>query len=283
MGSEFKYKLSIAAIMKYEQPYVLEWVAYHHCIGINHFYIYDNDTDSGMDKILAKYIDEGIVTLIPAPGNVMMFKCYNECISNYKNESKYIAFIDADEFLVPIEDVNVADLVDEMIKYFSDIDPRVAGLAVKWAVYGSGNHKSRPDGLMIESYLYKENGEQDRHVKSIVNPRQVNRFYNPHFASYNHNCYCVTEKGERISGPFLKTNDRSKIRINHYYYKSEEEFLNRIRRGKCDIRVTEEQMKEKIDAELPKLRSSNNEYDDLMLRYVSRVKEEMSRFQAGSF
>lgn len=279
-NSPFEYKLSVVAIMKHEQPYVLEWVAYHHVIGVDHFYIYDNEENSGMDKILAKYIEQGIVTLIPAPGDVMMFKCYNECINKYKDYSKYMAFIDADEFLVPIEDVNIADLVDKIISQYSDFNPYVAGLVAKWSIYGSGKHEKKPEGLVIENYLYKENGVQDKHVKSIVNPRKVASFSNPHFATYKNQDYAVSEKGAKVTGPFLFTDDREQIRINHYYYKSEEEFVNnRIRRGKCDIRITKEQITKKIEDELPALRNSNNEFDDIMLRYVNRVKDEMIEFE----
>lgn len=32
-----KYRLSACAIMKNEQKNVLEWVAYHHAIGVDHF------------------------------------------------------------------------------------------------------------------------------------------------------------------------------------------------------------------------------------------------------
>ena len=214
--------------MKYEDPYVLEWVAYHHCIGINHFYIFDNDENSGLSKILHKYIDEEIVTLIHAPGPTMMFKCYNQVINSYKDESKYIAFIDADEFIVPIEDTNVFDVIDQLITKYKQNDPKVSGLVMKWAVYGSGNHINKPEGLMIENYLWKENGEADKHVKTVVDPRAVSSFNNPHFPLYKNNYYSVDERGSKCAGPFLFIDNRDIIRVNHYYYKSEKEFRNSL-------------------------------------------------------
>lgn len=36
------YKFSIASIIKNESPYILEWIAYHLSIGVEHFYIADN-------------------------------------------------------------------------------------------------------------------------------------------------------------------------------------------------------------------------------------------------
>lgn len=39
--------LSIAAILKNEQPYILEWLAYHMVLGIEDFYIADNISSDG--------------------------------------------------------------------------------------------------------------------------------------------------------------------------------------------------------------------------------------------
>src|SRR5262245_25609317 len=33
----------VVAILKDEDPFVEEWVAYHRLIGVDHFYLYDND------------------------------------------------------------------------------------------------------------------------------------------------------------------------------------------------------------------------------------------------
>ena len=280
MVSDFKYKLSAVAIMKYEEDYVLEWVAYHHCIGVEHFYIYDNNPESSMQAVLQKYIDAGIVDLIPAYGDVQMFKCYNNAIQSFKDDSEYIAFIDADEFIMPIQDTNLAELVDSILTRFNKFGGSVGGLAVKWAVYGSGGHVHRPDGPVIENYLYKENGELDRHVKTIVNPRCVSAWINPHFPMYRNGCYSINEKGMRVFGPFMDGDERSLIRVNHYYYKSEDEFMKRVRKGKCDIRITESQMQDLINSKLDDLQSSNNEYDPIMLRYADRVKAEMQKFRS---
>ena len=55
--SNFKYQLSIASIMKYENDHVVEWIEYHHCIGVDHFYIYDNDENSGLLELLDYFIN----------------------------------------------------------------------------------------------------------------------------------------------------------------------------------------------------------------------------------
>ena len=231
-----------------------------------------------MDRILNKYIDAGIVDLIYFPGTVQQLPAYNDCLARFREESKYIAFIDADEFLIPIKDVNVANLVDEIIEGYRSKDLGVAGLGVNWKVYGWGGYSSRPEGLVIENYLHVQNSPRDNHIKSIVDPRKVNMFPNPHFCSYIEQYYTIDETGRKLSGPFNNRQPRDKIRINHYYYKSEEDFKGRIERKRSDMLRTTEQMISTINSELAELRNSDKEYDPIMLRYVDRVKEEIQRF-----
>ena len=145
--SEFKYVLSIVAIMKYEESYVAEWVAFHKVCGVQHFYIYDNNETSTMKQVLKPYIEQGIVTLIPWYGEVKMFAAYNDAIARFKNESKYLAYIDADEFIVPTIDAPICQLVemtfDRLNETASKYESRIiGGIGVNWKVYGTSNHET---------------------------------------------------------------------------------------------------------------------------------------------
>ena len=48
----FLYDLAIVAIMKNEAPYVKEWLDYYLAAGVNHFYIYDNESPDNMKDVL---------------------------------------------------------------------------------------------------------------------------------------------------------------------------------------------------------------------------------------
>ena len=58
----FLYDLAIFAVMKNEAPYVKEWLDYHLAAGVEHFYIFDNESSDNLKEILQPYIDAGIVT-----------------------------------------------------------------------------------------------------------------------------------------------------------------------------------------------------------------------------
>lgn len=71
-------------------------------------------------------------------------KCYNHCLSMYGKECEWMAFIDADEFIVPKKTTDLRPMLAEFEK--------CAGLAAAWRRFGSNGHLRRPEGLQIENY-----------------------------------------------------------------------------------------------------------------------------------
>jgi hypothetical protein len=66
----------LAAILKDEDPFVEEWVAYHRLLGVDHFHLYDNDPRQPLSEILALHRDyvtvrtwlidhAGVIALLP--------------------------------------------------------------------------------------------------------------------------------------------------------------------------------------------------------------------------
>jgi hypothetical protein len=60
-----KYKLTIMAIFKNEQDYMLEWLDHHINQGFDHFYLYCNDPNLSKYPYLNDKKYEKYITLIP--------------------------------------------------------------------------------------------------------------------------------------------------------------------------------------------------------------------------
>ena len=58
-----KAYLSICAIYQDEAPYLREWIEFHRLVGVERFFLYDNDSVDDHREVLAPYIEEGIVVL----------------------------------------------------------------------------------------------------------------------------------------------------------------------------------------------------------------------------
>lgn len=142
---QLKYRVSLCLIFKNEAPFLKEWLDYHLTIGVDHFYLYNNNSDDNYRDILAPYVADGTVTLIEWPEQNSQFKCYNHCYDTYRNESNWISFLDADEFICPKYKNNINDWLKDFDKY--------PGVMINWILFGtSGKLVHDYNQNVIEQY-----------------------------------------------------------------------------------------------------------------------------------
>lgn len=217
------YNLSVAAIMKNEKPYLKEWIEYHLLQGVEHFYLCDNESSDGTKEYLEPYIKKGIITYIEMPGVNKQLVCYDKVVKEHKKETKWLAFIDLDEYMVPIKAKNMK----QFLKEFDDVDE----VSLHWLNYGDSGAIKRPDGLVTE--FFTAHGKKLNHtVKSIVRPKAVTDF---NYFGANH---YVRVKGKSVNENHHPVDymlgfypSAEKARINHYILKTYAEFLYKKSRG----------------------------------------------------
>lgn len=176
----FLYDLAVVAIMKNEGPYVKEWLDYHILAGVDHFFIYDHESDDNSKEILQPYIDAGIVTYVLYPGEKSLILGFNETLQKYKFFCRYIAFIDADEYIYPKENKSIVEVIDEIL---AD-KPNIGGIEINWMYYGSNNLEKADYSKGVNERFTMRAAEPAISVKSVVNPRTVDYMHTPHFMHY---------------------------------------------------------------------------------------------------
>ena len=92
-------RLAVCAIAKNEGPYFKEWLDWHIGQGVEKFYIYDNESTDCTREVLAPYIESGIVEYIYYPGYRRQIAAYDDCIDRHRFDTRWLAFIDLDEFI----------------------------------------------------------------------------------------------------------------------------------------------------------------------------------------
>lgn len=227
------YRLGICTIIKNEGEYIEEWVRYHLYIGADIIYIYDNDSDDDTHHKLLPYINRGDVEYIRINGHGRQLDAYNDCVCRHRYDCKYIAFIDADEFLFKLDyNSDIVAIIDKIIS----LDKKAGGIAVNWRMFGSSGLQKKPEGGVLRNFLFraKEDGKGNNCIKTIVNPRVTFEFHSPHFPIYFKPYYSISEKGERVDGWSYRNDNIQLLRINHYFTKSKEEWIRRRRLGKAD-------------------------------------------------
>jgi hypothetical protein len=237
--------LSIGALFRMENPWLDEWIRYHAAVGVEKFYLVCHDTDTRVpDKILQPYILQGLVELryvrdMPdlnqSPTAWVQRDVYRKIIRHVAGQTRWIAMIDLDEFLLPKHYDDVREVLAEY--------EECPGLAVNWQVFGTNNHVKRP-ATQINHLLHRAetDWERNRTIKSIVRPDQViiKEIPNTHYCHMKHG-HIMTSNHSPVS--WYQTSDvaTDKIQLNHYMLRSWQDFwevkaqrARNIHAQKCD-------------------------------------------------
>lgn len=260
--TKFPHELSIAAIMKNEGPYLKEWLDFHILVGVEKFYLYDNGSTDNTGEILKPYIERGIVDYTFFPGRAQQRPAYYDVIRKHADDTRWMALIDLDEFLVPVNHKTLPEFLRTL--------PRFSQLVVSWVDYGSNGHMKKPDGLVIENYT--KHARDNWGVKSIINPRLITYLGNPH---YNYVAGpTIDENGKKLAKVNQEKNPTTinKIRCNHYITKSHAEYIARCNLG--DAGSGEKVKTFGRDVETNFRRFDKSEvYDPIMKKYVTKLKK----------
>jgi len=271
--------LSVCAMYRDQAEYLSEWIEFHRLVGAERFFLYDNLSRDDHRKVLEPYIEQGIVTLNDWPKPFFpvkegMIKAYEHCLEEYGASSRWIAFIDIDEFLFS----PTGRLVSELLVDYE----RWPAVAVNWAMFGTSGHRSKPPGLVIENYLQRTNRAGiSRAFKSIVDPSRVARTGNPHFFRYREG-WAVDENGEplKFSGGKTESVSFSKLRINHYWSKSEEECRKKFDLWEAGGGTAGGKPRrwEFFEAQAEML---NEQRDETILMYLPALRERLASLASG--
>ena len=269
----FLHNLSVVAIIKNEGHYLKEWIDYHLAAGVDHFYLYDNESSDDTREVLKPYIAADQVSYFIVPGEVAQMPAYNDAVRRFRFATRYMAFLDCDEFIFPKTAQSISDFVDEVLSK----NPQAAGLAINWQIFGSNNLETadyskgvlerftrRAPSDWFESVTKDSFPVGNIHVKTIANPRYIRYIVNPHFAYYFDGMFAVNSAGERVrywgNEPILT----DKIVVNHYLTKSKEEFQTKMAQGRKGI---DAKTFDNVDMKVFEKNDRNDELDEDILTY----------------
>lgn len=243
-------KLAIAAIVKDEIDSLAEWIAFHRVIGADYFLIADNGSHDGTKEYLESLSGGDwlqTISVATPPDRAPQLVAYRELAALCPDDVDLIAFIDADEYILPVP-AKGEESSDPRARMHAWLDarfgdPGVSAITLNWACFGSSGHRFKKDGLVIERFQKraKQGFGPNHHYKSIVRRAALERMQNPHHPGLNSGAI-RNAKGEsfeyRLSREGMPRRGLSEeivwegVRLNHYLVKSVEEFvLKKARRG----------------------------------------------------
>lgn len=267
-----EYTLVITTIVKDEDDYLLEWVSFHKVIGVDHIVIYDNSEQSQVSKVLGKFIDVGFVEIISYPGKARQLEAYLDSISRFKNRTEWLITLDLDEFLMPLQ-------YNDIKHFLREIPFHTSQVLVSWLIYGSNGQVNKTNGLVLERFKKHADETLRWDYKPIVRPERVVSINIPHYFEvigkttneYNKRFWIYPYATNKLS----PINRPRKIRINHYYTKSKEEFSIKRSKGFADKTSFLNIVRNKEDF----IKQDRNELsDETMKKWIPKVKKIMEKF-----
>ena len=211
-------------MFKDEAPWLKEWITYHHkVLGVDRFYLYNNESTDHYQEVLQPFIDQGIIELIDwdssdhnhlaygafmdSPWSAAQLGAYNDCLKKRAlGHAKWVAMIDIDEFIVPVKGVkSLYALLDQAEKN------KKGTVSLRWRVFGtSGVKELKENELLTERLTWRSCNDHpwNQLVKSIHRPEAIE--------------FCLIHVAEKLKPGFgSRTLKPAQIRLNHYWTRTE--------------------------------------------------------------
>lgn len=254
--------VAIVLIVRNEAAHIGEWAAFHARAGARGFFVYDNGCTDATLPILREILWPRLAV---TPWRQLLSDsrlgreihnqalAYAHALSNFGGAFRWMAFIDADEFLVP--------------KRARDLDGALAhlgaarNLSLPWHMFGRSGHATPPLGGLLANYLMRAADPMSdtrgvRQFKCLVDPCHVTEVGVHSFATDG--AYrTANDRGEEVPLglrrlPGFYSADH--LQLNHYYARSEAELAAKVGRG-------------------PNLASKAPEYRRKVLRTVANIEK----------
>ena len=201
--SDKHHYLTVCAIFKNEGRFLREWMAFHRSIGAEHFYLYNNNSSDDFRS----EIDSEFVTLTDWPTRDMPQKhAYWHCIHTFGRQSRWIAFIDIDEFLFSPTQQDIRPILRK--------HENAPAIRIDSPFFGTSGRQQIPESVPLS---FTKRSATRFSTKSIVDPRYVHRIENAHEFKY----FAMNQ----VRPPL------DVLRINHYWSRSFEDLAVKVRRG----------------------------------------------------
>jgi hypothetical protein len=254
-----RHGVAIVLVVRNEARHIGEWARFHRLAGVRHVLVYDDGCCDGTLAELQRELGGDGHTVVPWHQRLSDSRlgrpihnqvlAYAHAAANFGGAYRWLAFIDADEFLVPVQ----AASLDAALAH---LGPQVCNLSLPWHMFGRNGHREPPCGGVVANYRQRAaEPMQAANFKCLVDP-----------------CLLLSVRVHSMDTgrPALTWNDRGEpwplsqrhragfyaadhLQLNHYYTRSNAELEQKISRG-------------------PNLDAKRRAYRRKVMRTVSRIE-----------
>ena len=195
-----QFKICLCTIAKYENKYIKEFIEHYKKYGVDKIYLYDNNDLNGENfDFLFNEIDPKFLEIINYRGKKrQQMLIYNNCYHNNYHKYKWLMFYDVDEYIYLKQYSNIHNYLSQ-IKFI-----KCNSIYLNWVIHTDNN------------LICYDNSIENIKITSVHTlDRKINRCdgFGKIFITKTRNC----------KFPDYKYNF-----IDHYKYKSTQEFVEKI-------------------------------------------------------
>jgi hypothetical protein len=272
-----RHEVAIAAIVRDEERHIGEWARFHALARVRAFLIYDDGSTDATVPVLRAVLRERLTVVpwrqrlsVPGAGweihNQVL--AYAHAAGNFGGAFRWMAFIDADEFLVPKRAASVPDALAHL--------GGCANLSLPWHMFGHCGHDEPPAGGIVANYTGRAADPMSdrrglRAFKAIVDPCRLTavRVHAMETEGDTRSCNdrgdSATLRGREARGFYSADH----LQLNHYYARSRAELDAKIARGP-NLRGKADAYGRKVRRTLANIEAETVE-DRSALDYLARI------------
>lgn len=256
-----------------ESRFMPEWLEYHRLLGIDRFYIINTEPgNTACYALLRPYSKAGLIQLLePSQGTYetqQPYSCeqlvywYNLALKKINPSTRWLAFIDIDEFIVPAQESHFKDFLASYEQY--------AAISMHWVMFGTSSIERLSSYKLMIEQLTRCKHTENAHAKFFVRPERILSMEDPYT--------CIPKAPYTVKDLHIDS-----IQLNHYWTRDEFYFHNikiPLITHACihasdtpaqSITMQPDQRAKNIAALL------NTDQDMTIQRYVPRLKKMMAR------
>lgn len=253
---------AVVLVVRNEARHIGEWARFHRLAGVRQVIVYDDGSSDATLATLAAELAADQLRVIPwhqrLSDQLLGRELHNQVLAyahaaaNFGGAFRWMAFIDADEFLVPKQ----ASSIDAALAH---LGPQVRCLSLPWHMFGRCGHQQPPNGGVVANYrLRAADPMAGVNFKCVVDPCHLTAV-RVHRMEVDHGSLTWNDRGEvrtlrrRPQAAFYSADH---LQLNHYYTRSGAELEEKIRRG-------------------PNLRSKAADYRRKVMRTVQQIERQV--------
>jgi glycosyltransferase involved in cell wall biosynthesis len=261
--------IALCGMVRNEIRSVVEWLAHYKALGFTDFVIYDNESTDGTGEILQVLDDAGEIIRLDWP-HTMGERPQRAAYEHMRKNSAvdWIAFFDADEFLLLREDDSIAD-------FLARFDDDVNAVAINWVVFNSGRQDRYRAAPVIERFTESldRKANYNRSMKAIGR-REKLEGTGIHRLAVSEGRYVTTTGNEAqfVTGQIMRRHEAGVAVLHHYMVKSLEEFEEKRNRGHAN---SQDPLRKrlKLDTRFPEANAPGVPNTDMLARSAAMRAE----------